>query len=216
MMQAAKAGKPIREGSATKRRAILEAARALFVREGVDRVSMDAVAAAARVSKATVYEYFGDKQRLFRAILADASASLEAIAHRVIEEHLRSEDIASVAQLEGALTAAAVEFGATVVGASEYAAVFALVSQRRWHDPEAGDDLATQSVEDAFAERIAHFAERGLLDAEDPRRATDHFFALTMLFAYNEQSDPATVDLERVRLAMTDGAHAFIRAYGAR
>ncbi|MER6144764.1 TetR/AcrR family transcriptional regulator [Streptomyces sparsogenes] len=50
-----------------KRQAILEAAVAVFLREGYTRASVDVIADEARVSKQTVYNHFGDKQRLFLA-----------------------------------------------------------------------------------------------------------------------------------------------------
>ncbi|WP_323746238.1 TetR/AcrR family transcriptional regulator [Catenulispora pinisilvae] len=204
-------------GSAAKRRAVLAAARDLFVSQGVDRVSMDAVAARAQVSKATVYSHFGDKQRLFRAILADAAESLDAFARQVIGAHLGDgAGITSSARLEEALTETAIDFGIGLVGSIEYSAVWALVAQRRWQDPDADDDVETTAIENAIAERIAHFTELGLLDAEDARRATDHFFALTVLLAFNEQPNPLAVDQERLRATMIDGARAFVRAYGAR
>lgn len=53
-----------------KREAILRAADALFASEGLEAVSMDAVAAAAGVSKRTVYNHFGDKAALFGAVVA--------------------------------------------------------------------------------------------------------------------------------------------------
>ena len=50
-----------------KRAAILDAAKRLFVEQGYDGVSMDQIAAAAGVSKLTVYSHFGDKDALFSA-----------------------------------------------------------------------------------------------------------------------------------------------------
>src|SRR3954447_25758214 len=98
--------KTVREGSLEKRKAILAAARDLFVREGVDRVSMDAVAARAVVSKRTVYDYFGDKRSLFLAILSDVSESLLTTFRRALDEHLpKGAPITSVPQLEETLTA---------------------------------------------------------------------------------------------------------------
>ncbi|MER6443370.1 helix-turn-helix domain-containing protein [Streptomyces sp. NPDC001185] len=66
-----------RRTSAKKRATILTAARELFVKGGVGHVSMDAVAAAAQVSKATLYSHFGSKQHLFPAILAEVSEALD-------------------------------------------------------------------------------------------------------------------------------------------
>ena len=66
------------------------------------------------------------------------------------------------------------------------------------------------------ADRLAHFADAGLLETDDPRLAADHFFALTVLLAYDRQPVPANPEPERVRQTMIDGAHAFIRAYAVR
>jgi TetR/AcrR family transcriptional repressor of mexJK operon len=49
--------------------AILEAARKLFTAQGFDAASMDQIAAAAGVSKLTVYSHFGDKDTLFAAVV---------------------------------------------------------------------------------------------------------------------------------------------------
>jgi TetR/AcrR family transcriptional regulator, mexJK operon transcriptional repressor len=207
----------IREGSTVKRTAILAAARDLFVRQGVDRVSMDAVAAQAGVSKRTVYDYFGDKRRLFLAILADASESLNASARTALDAHLPDPaKITTVPQLEQALTALAVELGTTIVGSADYAAAFALVAQQRLQTPTTEDDVVTAPVEDVLSERFAQLADAGLLETGDPRLATAHFGALTLLLAYNAQPNPANADPARVRQIMVDGVHAFIRAYAKR
>jgi TetR/AcrR family transcriptional repressor of mexJK operon len=209
--------KAVREGSQQKRSAILNAARELFVRLGVDGVSMDAIAARAGVSKVTVYDYFGDKRRLFLAILSAASESMDASARRVLDEHLSdAAGISTVAQLEAALTSTAVDLGTTIVASADYATAFALVAQQRMQTGADDDDVATEALEEALAERLSHFAEVGLLDIDKPRVAADHFGALTILLAYNDQPVPAKADPDRIRQIMTDGAHAFMRAYATR
>lgn len=50
-----------------KRAAILDAAKQMFTEHGFDGASMDQIAAAAGVSKLTVYSHFGDKATLFAA-----------------------------------------------------------------------------------------------------------------------------------------------------
>ncbi|OYX94036.1 MAG: TetR family transcriptional regulator, partial [Novosphingobium sp. 35-62-5] len=50
---------------------LLDTARTAFVAEGYDRVSIDAIAREAGVSKETIYRHFVDKQALFRAALED-------------------------------------------------------------------------------------------------------------------------------------------------
>lgn len=208
--------KPVRESSAKKRAAILAAARELFARNGVDRVSMDAVSAQAGVSKATVYEYFGDKRRLFLAILSEASSTLTETGQQVLDRHLGEDaNIVTVGQLEQALVATVIELAATVHSVS-YAAIFGLVAQQRLINPSSSDDLSTEWLESALADRLAHFTRQGLLDADDPRLAATHLAALTLLLAYNEQPDPATADRGRLEQTMTDGTRAFIRAYSPR
>lgn len=54
-----------------KRRAILEAAAAEFQRDGFDGASMNRIAAAAEVSKRTVYNHFPSKEDLFEAIVGE-------------------------------------------------------------------------------------------------------------------------------------------------
>ena len=55
-----------------KRRQVLEAARELFMAQGYEKTSMDAVARAALVSKATLYAHFPSKDVLFATIVGDA------------------------------------------------------------------------------------------------------------------------------------------------
>ncbi len=60
---------PERELSPEKSAAILSGAMQEFLGNGYAATSMDKVAAAAGVSKATVYSHFQDKENLFRAII---------------------------------------------------------------------------------------------------------------------------------------------------
>src|SRR6218665_183527 len=61
----AKSPGPGRPKDPEKRAAILTAAKQLFPDLGFDGTSMDAIAAAAGVSKLTVYSHFNDKESLF-------------------------------------------------------------------------------------------------------------------------------------------------------
>lgn len=56
-------------GSSDTRERILASARELFARNGIDRTSIRAVAAAAGVDAALVHHYFGTKQQLFAAAI---------------------------------------------------------------------------------------------------------------------------------------------------
>lgn len=60
---------PERKKSAAKTAAILDGARQEFLANGYAATSMDRVAAAAGVSKATVYSHFNDKSSLFASLI---------------------------------------------------------------------------------------------------------------------------------------------------
>lgn len=78
---------PGRPKDPTKRQAILEAAKTLFLRHGYDGSSMDAIAAEAGVSKLTVYSHFTDKETLFsEAVKAKCEGQLPELLFELIED----------------------------------------------------------------------------------------------------------------------------------
>ena len=58
-------------GDSAKRRQIIEGARTLFLTQGFDAASMNAIAHEAGVSKGTLYVYFKSKEELFEAIVEE-------------------------------------------------------------------------------------------------------------------------------------------------
>jgi TetR/AcrR family transcriptional repressor of mexJK operon len=60
------------DSESPKRQLVLDAATALFMAQGYGAVSMDAIARAAGVSKATLYAYFSSKDQLFATIIGEA------------------------------------------------------------------------------------------------------------------------------------------------
>jgi TetR/AcrR family transcriptional repressor of mexJK operon len=205
--------KILRAGSAEKRAAILAAAGELFVRHGVDRTSMDAVAAHAQVSKRTVYDYFGDKQNLLWGVVEQTGARLIGVIESALQRHLGDDvPISDAPQLEAAFVRFVRELSSTVIATSDYATVFTLISRERAILPDLTEQPLATAPEEAVAERIAHYDDRGILDAPDPRLAADHFNALTILLALNDR-DPVDADAEQVDQSMTAGVAAFMRAY---
>jgi TetR/AcrR family transcriptional repressor of mexJK operon len=96
--------------STAKREAILDAAQEVFLATGYAAASMDAVAARAGVSKATIYAHFDGKDRLFAAVMqrrceqsyafsqpsdmTDARAALTELGQRLIDLMLAPEPLA--------------------------------------------------------------------------------------------------------------------------
>lgn len=205
--------KPLRAGLAHKRAAILAAARELFVRNGVERTSMDAVAAAAAVSKRTIYDYYGDKRRLLLGVIEEAGNALLLIRRKGIADHL--SEVADIDDLQRALTAFAVEVGGQAVASTDYAATVKLITENEALLPELEGHPLDVAHTAELAERFAHFAAQGLLEVDDAQRAAEQFEALTTLLAYNQhvasRANPA-----RIRQIMVDGVRAFVRAYRTR
>ena len=54
------------------RRNILQVAREVFATQGLSGARVDEIAARTRTSKRMIYYYFGDKDKLYRAVLEDA------------------------------------------------------------------------------------------------------------------------------------------------
>ncbi|MCK9248372.1 MAG: TetR/AcrR family transcriptional regulator [Solirubrobacteraceae bacterium] len=66
-----------RADAARNRRRLLDAARRLVAAEGIDGMTMEAVACAAQVGKGTVFRRFGDRAGLIRALLDDTETALQ-------------------------------------------------------------------------------------------------------------------------------------------
>ena len=81
---------------------ILRAARDLFVAHGYERTTIDEIAEAANVSKATFFNYFSAKSTL----LIDLAAEVEARFQRLID-HERKRDCSTQERLTGFFTVSA-------------------------------------------------------------------------------------------------------------
>jgi TetR/AcrR family transcriptional repressor of mexJK operon len=207
--------KPVRRGQAHKRAAILTAAREMFVQAGVERTSMDAVAALAGVSKRTVYDYYGDKRRLLLGVVEDAGERALATLRGLVAQHLDDASIEDVADLDRALTALAADLGRSLLLSSDYLAAVRLINENESLLPELDDHPLDEAHAQVLTERVGHLARAGLLDVEDPGLAAAHFHALTALRVLNEPAR-RRAEAAHVRQIMTDGARAFMRAYGPR
>jgi TetR/AcrR family transcriptional regulator, mexJK operon transcriptional repressor len=207
---------PVRQGQAHKRAAILAAARDLFVGTGVDRTSMDAVAARAGVSKRTVYDYYGDKHGLLLGVVEAAGEGAVATLRELVDRHLAAADPAEGADaVDRAVTGFATELGATLLLSSDYVAAVRLVRENEPLLPELDDHPLDEEHGRVLAEGLAALARAGLLEADDPDLAAAHLQALTTLRVLNEPA-PRRADAEHVRQVMADGARAFLRAYAPR
>jgi TetR/AcrR family transcriptional regulator, mexJK operon transcriptional repressor len=170
-----------------KRQAILEAAVAVFLREGYTRASVDVIADEAHVSKQTVYNHFGDKQRLF---LAAVENERERVAARFTPDSGRdlSPDLADEPKNEGEgapdAETALVSFGHRVLQVlldERASALRRLVISEVARHPSlrpACSDGEPQQLVTYLVDLLTRRTERGELSVDDPATVARQFVAL--------------------------------------
>jgi TetR/AcrR family transcriptional repressor of mexJK operon len=145
--------------SAAKREAIMDAATALFLGAGYQAVSMDEVAAAAAVSKQTVYNQFADKQNLFTAIVRTVAGRSDSILEQMSDALAAADDVRS------ALTAMAERYVHAVLR-PEVLQLRRLIVREQARFPDLAREyyeLAPRRGIDLLARTLERFAARGEL-----------------------------------------------------
>ncbi|WP_208321905.1 TetR/AcrR family transcriptional regulator [Paramicrobacterium chengjingii] len=158
--------------SAPKHTAILSAATDVFMREGYARASVDAIARAANVGKQTVYGHFGDKQRLFLAVVRHAHDSNALDPAEVITD-------SGNPAID--LTAAAKRI-IHAVTTPEVAALHRLTVAELTHHPELQrswrDDGEIGNIIDTIAKYLANQDLNGSLAISAPKTTARQFVML--------------------------------------
>jgi TetR/AcrR family transcriptional repressor of mexJK operon len=203
-----------RRRSVDKRRSILDAAGPVFGELGYERASIETIAAAAGVSKPTIYSYFGGKEELFRESVADSARSINADSLAAVH----SLDVRSKNWRAG-LTRTAVAL--TACQRSDCASALSrLVNAEIVRDPsvfvavrEAGYD----PIVDALAGRLAMLSNTGVLTIDDPILAAKQLMALAMV----ELPDLTALGTRAVsdaalKKAVGAGVDTFVKAYEPR
>ncbi|MDP4096113.1 TetR/AcrR family transcriptional regulator [Paenibacillus sp. P96] len=200
--------KPRRESAIRKRADILAAARHLFLMEGFNQSSVDAVAAQANVSKRTVYDYFGDKRALLLAVVEETGQAIMTSIEQAVEDKLQE-----VSDLEQALIAFCEQIMTSTIGSADYAALLRLVTMEAEHLPDSTYDQMDRMPEEALAKRLAEFGKRGWLTVPDAQLAAKHFAALTFLLVLSYPGQERQEEDARNQRLIVEGVRAFLRAY---
>jgi TetR/AcrR family transcriptional repressor of mexJK operon len=194
----------------------MEAATALFLRDGYRNTSMDQVAADAAVSKQTVYKHFADKEQLFREIVLGVTGNSEAIITDLTSV-LRSNEIDSAEDLRTVLTDLARRYIDGVLQPNVLALRRLIIAEaERFPDlARTYFDQAPSRAIHVIAEALRAYEERGLLDLGDAELAAAQFAYLVLgipqdraQFCPHERPSPA----ERDRLAAA-AVRVFLAAY---
>jgi TetR/AcrR family transcriptional regulator, mexJK operon transcriptional repressor len=169
--QGAPTSGPGRPVDTTKEAAILEAARLAFIAQPYDRVSVDAIAAAANVSKVTIYARFGSKDQLFvRAMSASTDvmyeqARIEAEAGLPLPELLHQLGVNFVCKLTAPDMVA-------LWGAMKQAAAVAPDLPAQFYGNVIARSLGT------LANVLALADQRGEIRCENPREVAVQFVSM--------------------------------------
>jgi len=199
---------PGRPKDPAKRQAILEAARNLFLSNGYEGSSMDAIAAEAGVSKLTLYSHFKDKEALF-------AAAVKAICETQLPRRLfMLGENCSIRQVLLDIARAFQELVNSPESIGLHRVMVAMSTQnptlsRMFFD--AGPQTLLADLEQMFAQADS----RGLLAVHEPLRAAEHFCALIkgiahfrLLIGYVDK-----LDAEEARQHVNDCVDLFMRAY---
>lgn len=198
--------KSVSPRSAAKREAILDAAQAIFLDSGYAACSMDAVAAGAGVSKATIYAHFKGKDELFAAVMHRRCESTHAFAAPDAAADARTTLGAIAGRLMDLLLSA------------DALALYRVVVTEAARQP----DLARAYYETgpvrgktAIAAAFERLMDRGELDRADPMTLTDQFIGMLRAETYHRElfGLPKGRSIDATVAAAVD---TLMRAYGRR
>lgn len=154
-----------------KHAAILEAATEIFLRDGFEAASMEAITQRAGVSKATVYSHFPTKHALFAAIVHGRCACL------VPQIEAATETKAPPAEVLTAIGHAFLEILVSDTALSLYRVVVAEAPRQ----PEVGRafyEAGPDRLAGSLASYLADQARQGKLALRDPRLAAEQFLGM--------------------------------------
>ncbi|MBS0194206.1 MAG: TetR/AcrR family transcriptional regulator [Proteobacteria bacterium] len=202
---------PGRPKDPEKRRAVMAAAKRLFLLHGFDGISIEAIAAEAGVSKLTVYSHFGDKEALFGATIhAKCEEMLPPALFKVAPKGSLRRQLETIARAFFALVTSPEAIGmqrlmgAQPIGDSRLPQMF-------W---EAGP----QRIHDAFAGFLGAKVAAGQLQVADLDRAASQFFCLLKGETHARLSSGCTAKLDAHHLDehLRATVDMFLRAYAPR
>jgi AcrR family transcriptional regulator len=197
-----------------KRLCILETAASVFCREGYGGTNIDLIAGEAGVSRQTVYNHYGDKETLFRAVVAEITERYNADVFATIATFPDHP-----ADLETELTEFAVRLSMNCICSRDGKFLRRLVQNEGERYPELFADWREHGpgrTWAALAARLARLAHGGYIELDDPDAAARQFLALNgadlqITFMLGETPGEAEVRLSSARAVRT-----FLRAYGRR
>ncbi|TGQ55559.1 TetR/AcrR family transcriptional regulator [Mesorhizobium sp. M1C.F.Ca.ET.193.01.1.1] len=197
-----------------KRISVVEAAASVFCREGYAGANIDLIAAEAGVSRQTVYNHHGDKEKLFVAVVRDLTERCNAGIFATIATFPDQP-----AGLEADLVAFAVRMNRNCTCNRDGRFLRKLIQAEGERYPELFAEWREQGpgrTWSALAARFARLAYAGHLSIDDPDVAARQFFALVnaeLQITFMLGGMPTE---EEVLRSATNGVRTFLAAFGRR
>ena len=191
-----------------KRMAILLAAADVFKEQGFVGASMDAIAAAASVSKPTIYRYFATKEQLFDAILDDVANRMSVPPpSEQGDAGTLQENLTEVAQLVAESVLSDNLIAMQRLAIAEFSRFPSLTKRFYQHGP--------RRVFAGFKALLEAQSRSGALKIDDIDVAVARFWGLTISTPHRTKLiDPdwnmSTAEINRL---IKDGVAAFIKLY---
>jgi TetR/AcrR family transcriptional repressor of mexJK operon len=212
---AAEAQSETPSSSDRKRRSVVAAAIDAFMRSGFLGSNMDEIAAAAGVSKQTVYKNFGSKEELFIAVMTAMMSEADVKVHTAPPEPASREALErylfdyAYRQLSVALTPPLMQLRRLVIGELGRFPELAQILHER------GPRRAITVLADVFG----RLDSKGLLDCPDPTLAATNFNWLFMAEPVNRAmllGDRGLPDEAAMRRFAAEAVRVFLAAYARR
>lgn len=172
---------------------IYAAARAIFMESGYEAASMDAVAARAGVSKATIYVHFEGKRALFEAIIRRHTESLFS--------HMQLPD--RIDDLRHALITLAQSFVEMILK-PEALSMYRVVAAEAVRQPEIGEAFYNAGpgyTRQKVGEYFLNLAKRGLMKMDESEAPLMANLFLSMLAGDCHASQLFGRDMEKGRVS---------------
>ncbi|HEU4945832.1 MAG TPA: TetR/AcrR family transcriptional regulator [Kribbella sp.] len=200
--------------SLSKRRAIFDAARRLFLERGFAGTTIEDVAAAAGVSKQTIYTQFTDKETLFTALVTADVGRPDEPEHPLVDTMPHTDDLErdlrEFARLHLALvmTPELLRLRRMLIGEAERFPQLA----RAWYD--SGPERSCRM----FKRWFTALTRRGLLNTPDPGLAAQTFNWLVLSIPLNKAMAVATEEPlytpAELDAFADEAVRVFLAAYG--
>ena len=194
-----------------KRVSVVDAAASVFCREGYAGANIDLIAAEAGVSRQTVYNHHGDKEKLFVAVVRDLTERCNAGIFATIASFPDQPG-----DLEADLIAFAVRMNRNCICNRDGRFLRKLIQAEGERYPELFAEWREQGpgrTWSALAARFARLAFAGHLSIGDPDVAARQFLALVNAELQITFMLGGTPTEEEVLRSATNGVRTFLSAF---